>query len=379
VTIESLRDGEEMENFITDALSALNTGRGLVVATIIRQMGSAPRELGTRMVISDTGKVHGTVGGGRLEADVLAAASEVSASGRERLLQFRLDGSNVDKTDMICGGNVDVFLNPVSAMNENFKNVMTAAQDVIRKGGRGLLIENVTLAESINPDKERDSCRWLFLAENGEQVGDFGLRDLSEYLKKIGGDPGNLKKPLFHRDERQSSNGLELFLMPCTARHRVILFGGGHICLHLAKLVKMVGFTLIVADDRLEYVNQDRFPDADELWHVPFNTVLKERRVYKNDYLVIVTRGHQHDLTVLYHALQTSAEYIGMIGSRRKRELIYSNLLERGVQQSALDRVHSPIGIRMIAQTPEEIAVSIVAELINERGAILKKVKDWKV
>jgi xanthine dehydrogenase accessory factor len=171
----------------------------------------------------------------------------------------------------------------------------------------------------------------------------------------------------------------DLFVAPLMARHRVILFGGGHVCLHLAKVIKMIGFSLVVAEDREEFLTTERFPEADELWLAPFEGILENHHITVNDYLVIVTRGHMHDLTVLHQALQTPAEYIGMIGSVRKRDIIYSKLQEWGVSRETLQTVHSPIGLKIGAETPEEIAISIVAELITERSAKLKRVKDWKV
>lgn len=163
------------------------------------------------------------------------------------------------------------------------------------------------------------------------------------------------------------------------ACHRVILFGGGHISLNLARLIKMVGFSLVVVEDRAEFLNRERFPEADELWHSAFENMLEGRHISQNDYLIIVTRGHMHDLTVLDQALKTQARYIGMIGSRSKRDLIYKKLKESGVSQEKLEAIHSPIGLDINAETPEEIAVSIVAELIAERGKMVHRIKDWKV
>jgi xanthine dehydrogenase accessory factor len=128
-------------------------------------------------------------------------------------------------------------------------------------------------------------------------------------------------------------------------------------------------FFTVVLDDRKEFANRQRFTDADEIVVLPsFETAFESHLFDPDSYIVIVTRGHSHDKTVLAQALQTNAGYIGMIGSRRKRNIIYRKLLDENFSQADIDRVHSPIGLKIGAETPEEIAVSIVAELIQKRA-----------
>ena len=149
----------------------------------------------------------------------------------------------------------------------------------------------------------------------------------------------------------------------------VFIFGAGHVAKQVAAISKMVGFTTVVLDDRNEFANTERFPTADQVLVLDrFDTLLQRLHMDTHSYIVIVTRGHRHDQTVLSQALKTDARYIGMIGSRKKRDTIYRNLLEGGFAQNDIDRVHSPIGLEIEAETPEEIAVSIVAELIRERA-----------
>lgn len=368
-----------MQEIITQALKLLEDAEDFVLATIIRQLGSAPRETGTRMIISASGKGYGTIGGGQLEAAVIQAAPDVLNSGHSRILAFRLKGAKVEETDMLCGGDVDVYLEPVTAGHHHFASVMSAALDVMGSGERGLLVEPITAGL---PDKAGDDLKKMdsfFLSERKTWTGGCESTDLKAFLEDKLTEIIEGNQPVYIPDGDHPQPGCDLFVTPCSALHRVILFGGGHICLHLAKLVKMVGFSLVVADDRHEFVNPERFPDADDLWHTPFETVLKDRKTTSHDYLVIVTRGHQHDATVLYQALKSEAGYVGMIGSRRKREIVYKDLLNKGITQAELDEVYSPIGIKIAAQTPEEIAVSIVAELIDVRGRALKRKKDWEV
>ena len=150
------------------------------------------------------------------------------------------------------------------------------------------------------------------------------------------------------------------------------LFGAGHICTFVAPLAKMVGFRVAVIDDREEFANRERFPNADEIIVCPFADAFDRIAISANAYVAIVTRGHLHDRDVLNAALQTDAGYIGMIGSRRKRDIIYASLMKEGFSAARLKEVHSPIGADIGGETPEEIAISIVAELIAERRSARK-------
>ena len=166
-----------------------------------------------------------------------------------------------------------------------------------------------------------------------------------------------------------SAGEQEYLVESYTMAGTVFIFGAGHVAKQVAVISKMVGFTTVVLDDRKEFANPDRFPGADQILVLDsFEEALQGLTMDANSYIVILTRGHRHDQTVLSQALKTNAGYIGMIGSRKKRDTIYGNLLNDGFAQKDIDRVHSPIGLGIQAETPEEIGVSIVAELILERA-----------
>jgi xanthine dehydrogenase accessory factor len=153
-------------------------------------------------------------------------------------------------------------------------------------------------------------------------------------------------------------------------RETVYIFGAGHCGQKLALVAEMVGFPTVIVDDRADFVSRERFPTADRLL-VPdsFEHALDALSVDEDSYLVIMTRGHSHDRTVLAQALHTGAGYIGMIGSRKKVAEIFRALREEGFSSEALARVHAPIGLEIGSETPEEIAVSIAAELIQVRAS----------
>jgi xanthine dehydrogenase accessory factor len=145
-------------------------------------------------------------------------------------------------------------------------------------------------------------------------------------------------------------------------------FGGGHVAVPTAQLASLVGFRVVVIDDRPEFANFERFPDAIINVIDDFDRAFDGLEIDEDSFIVIVTRGHQYDRTVLAQSLKTRAGYIGMISSRKKRETIYKALASDGADITKLEQVHSPIGINIGGETPEEIAVSIVAELIQVRS-----------
>ncbi len=146
-------------------------------------------------------------------------------------------------------------------------------------------------------------------------------------------------------------------------------FGAGHVSVPTAHIAALAGFRVVVLDDRGEFANPERFPDANKI-HVieDFSRALEGLEVDSDSFIVILTREHRYDRVVLEQALKTTAGYIGMISSRRKRDAIYEALMNQGVRREELEQVHSPIGMDIGGETPEEIAISIVAELISERS-----------
>ena len=183
-------------------------------------------------------------------------------------------------------------------------------------------------------------------------------------------DPGVIKSMFANKVPFMKQFGNRRFIVePFFPDKMVLIFGGGHVSRQLAKITGMLDFKTVIIDDRPEFANRDRFDSADDILVAnDFSDCFSSLQVDRNSFIVIVTRGHVHDETVLKQALRTDACYIGMIGSRSKRDTIYRRLCEQGVNPDEIKRVHSPIGVDIAARTPEEIAVSIAAELIKSRN-----------
>lgn len=243
-------------------------GQKCALATIVQVNGSIPSYESAKLLVREDGSFVGTVGGGCVEAEVWSAAREVIATEKPRHLNFNLGQNAADDTGLICGGQLNIFIEPV------------------------------------------------------------------------------IPQP------------------------QAVVFGAGHVSKGICKVAVLAGFGVTVVDDREMFANRERFPDAQEVIADEYEKVFDRLPVHSSSFLVIVTRGHRDDMRVLRWAITTPARYIAMIGSRRKALSIVKELESEGFPREQFDRVFSPMGLEIGAITPEEIAVSVVAEMIAVyRGA----------
>lgn len=335
---------------ITESMAA---GDRLVLAIVVGRSGSAPRSAGARMAVRKDGSIVGTIGGGILEAWVQGLAQRVFRDGRAVLEDFEFTSDDAALMGMICGGRVQVLVHCLDGTDPS----QAALYREVRSASKGR------------------SRAWLVTRlprENGTEI------PVEQALFRVDGPPvgslsGERLKELVLRTKRNSELVQEgedrFFIEPLGHWATLFIFGAGHVASELAPLAAGVGFRTVVLDDRREFANRDRFACADEVVVLQsFDSAMKELDIHEDSYLVLVTRGHQHDGTLLRQALHTNARYIGMIGSRRKRDAIYELLRREGFTNRDFDRVRCPVGIEIGAETPEEIAVSITAELIRERS-----------
>lgn len=351
---------------MTDRLSQkacelLEDGTGFVIATIISHTGSTPRTSGTRMLVTAHRGITGTVGGGLLEARVIEKAVEILGSdGGPAFLPFDLTYEDVDSMDMICGGQAEIFLDPVSPVPENAE-ILGRWNQILEKREKGYFITTIA-----GGSEKMDRVCHGIMDREGILYGELPLSQ--DQVEGIIGKSGAVPSlNVFDLD------GLQVIIEPAAKPNTAFLFGAGHVAKPTAHLCAMTGFFVTVLDDRAEFANAEHFPEAGEI-RVPesFENAFADLTVDRDSFIVIFTRGHLHDRIVLAHALRTEAAYIGMIGSRQKRDNIYEALLRIGFRQKDIDRVHSPIGLSIGAQSPEEIAVSIVAQMIQKRSRMSK-------
>ncbi len=363
-----------MRELFSTIQQELAAGRRLCRATIVAQLGSAPRSLGTSFLVLEGGAIWGTIGGGLLEAQVIEAAGLALEQGRAELLDFHLSGADAAQSEMICGGRLQVYLEPLLPDDHQALDFWRQASQAAACSAQA---EAVLMATWLRPGPVRGQAGRKFLWRAGRLLWPGAAQDPAiipgELLRDIEAMPGKTQPWLWTGPPGAPQREF-YFLEPIFNQPVVYICGGGHISLCLAPLVKMAGFGLVVIDDRPEFAGPGRFAMADQVLVRGFDRVFQGLNLDDQSYLVIVTRGHLHDKEVLAQALNQPAAYVGMIGSRRKRQLIYQALEEEGFGPERLATVHSPIGLAIGAETPEEIAISIVAELIAVRASLSKGV-----
>lgn len=337
----------------------LEEGEDVVLATLIKHVGSTPRSAGAKMVIRPNGGIIGTIGGGLVEFEVQKIARDVFKTGKAILKTVELSGADAATTDqMICGGQLEILLELITADPVRLNEVeeLIAA---LQKGHKGFFIKSLDMEGG--EARQMASC---LVQKNAVMFGRFPGTE--SWISVLTGEASKEKYPVAVTIE-----GKRFFVEPTFLPGTVFLFGAGHVSRPVAELAALVDFQVVVLDDRAEFANQERFPKADKIKVISsFHQSFDGLEIDRDSYLVIVTRGHLHDKTVLEQALGTQAGYIGMIGSKRKRDLVYGELLAKGFSSDDIKRVYAPIGLDIGADTPEEIAVSIVAELIKVRAQL---------
>lgn len=249
-------------------------------------------------------------------------------------------------------------------------------QEIVRIRAGGEEAALVTIVSAIGSTPREEGAKMLVRAD-GSIVGSIGGGGLEaqvcdqamEVIRK--GKPQRSHISLTAKQGEElgmvCGGDIEVFIEPILPPPTLYIFGGGHMSLPVAKIGKLVDFKIVVIDDRAEFANLQRFPEAELTLAEGFNKAFSKLQINKSSYIVIVTRNHQYDERVLEWALGTQAKYIGMLGSKTKNKVIFSHLLAKGIPQEQLGEVHTPIGLEIYAQTPEEIAVSILAEIIKVR------------
>ena len=353
-----------MQDIYSEIVKALEKRERCVLATLISRVGSAPRAVGAKYLIKQDGTSLGSIGGGCVEAEVWQEAHKVAEKGEGRVLHFELTSEQLAEGGLVCGGNIDIFLEP---LRENFLNIYEEAARIRQKGGAAILA-TLVLVNGNFPKREGSK---ILIKTSGEKVGSFlGGAELEKKVLSEGNETLREKKPrilVFSYEDRR----MEVLVEPVFCEPTVYIFGGGHVSEQIAPLAKNVHFKVVVIDDREMFANRERFPEADEVIVSEFERCFERLNIDESSYVVIVTRGHLYDGIVLGQALESNARYIGMIGSRKKIGTLYQSLIEKGIAKESLGRVHAPIGLDINSETPEEIAVSIVAELIKVRGETL--------
>ncbi len=311
------------------------------------------------MLVYPDGSQHGTLGGGCVEAEVKQKSlAALVAGGNAEILTFSLDDNYGWDDGLICGGRMTMLMAPLDPASQSANREYYAKYQDLVRSGKGCT-EAVILK---NQEALPAGARYLFNA-GGE---------LAALLGPSGKEVDTIAGQLTPLDERPGpSMKQHIAFLPTLPRITLLIVGGGHVGKAVAELAATVDFEVAVVDDRETFVSASRFPLARERLVGDIGATLaklKETRIDRSTYCLIVTRGHGHDEEALFHLAGCKAAYVGMIGSKRKIKLIFEDLIAKGVAPAALERVHAPLGFDIGSQTVAEIAISILAELIACRN-----------
>ena len=342
------------------ALEEFQQGRDFVLASILDVRGSSPRHVGAKFLVRKNGSIVGTIGGGLFEAEVRKFAASALESGTSHRALFSFTGKDSHSSQMICGGEAEVLVEFVSARDKILGEIISRVLAMNEDRTIGYLFTNVSMPRG---GQIAGSVDHLLVEEHGAKIG--RLSGEEEALKSMP-DLRLLKPAQILETQTLEYPVLLEWLRP---RGTVYIFGAGHVGVSVAHLASYVNFRVVVMDDRADFLTPERVPDAEQLVALEsFDGAFEDLVIDEESYIVIVTRGHSQDRTVLDQSLRTKAVYIGMIGSRRKNRIIFERLLSDGFTREDLERVHAPIGLPIGGETPEEIGISILAEMIQIRN-----------
>ena len=329
-----------MQGFFEILREILSSGGSAVLATVTAGHGSVPRGAGARMLVTEAGRVCGTIGGGAVEYEAQLRAQQLLSGGGADCEVFRLYPNRVKDLGMVCGGEVEVWFR--------------------RFDGRDLPLVERALALFC----ERATF-WLLCDDAG---GRLALCRPEGVLWGAEVPPAVLSA-LGPRPAVTEAEGVRWFAERMLSPERVWIFGGGHVSQALVPALAAVGFRCTILEDREEFCRRELFPDAEDLRLIDMSRVADAVQITSEDYVVIMTRGHRDDLLIQAQVLRTPARYIGVIGSRKKKAAVFAKLREMGFTDGDLERITTPIGLAIGAETPAEIAVSITAQLIQVRSS----------
>lgn len=333
-----------MRQMFKDMSALLKEGRDLVLVTVIASSGSTPRGAGARMLIADTGRVCGTIGGGAVEYRSEHIAAQVLKDKCSGEHDFTLTKDDVQNLGMICGGAVNVFFRYIPAKDAQTIAVAEKAEELFAHGDELWLLSDIGNGGSLG----------LYSSKGGFMGIDA---------------PAWLCEKLSRHPRRLIQDGRDIYAEQINSSGKVYVFGCGHVAQELVPVLSHVGFRCVALDDRAEFAKPELFPTAEEVMLIDFEHISDYITVTAEDYACVMTRGHAFDAVVQAQMLRTPACYIGVIGSAAKKAGVYAKLKEEyGFADKEFERITSPIGLAIKAETPAEIAISIAAQMIELRA-----------
>lgn len=347
-----------MYEVIEKSLIELEQGKKIVLATVVNTKGSTPQKIGSKLLIRKDGSTIGTLGGGCVEGDIWFESKtmlEENTPEESRYREYTLNQELAEEEGLVCGGTMFFLLDKLEPNKSNIEYLRTLQNSLNGKeGGKSL----ITLVDSTN-NKIMTGTKKIF---------DF---DQTSNIKndEIFAEPNQIEDVINNRQNKcvKLEDGNEWYVEMYTTPSTLLICGGGHIANSLAPLAHKLNFNVWITDDRKEFANSNRFPNAERIVNDLPENALKSLPVTENTYIIIATRGHRYDLVATQAAVSTNAKYIGLLGSMRKAILVSEDLLKNGIPEDKVKAIRSPVGLDLRGRSPDEIAVSIIAEMLMIR------------
>lgn len=333
-----------MKKLFEELEQMLEAGQDAVLVTVIAGSGSTPRGAGARMIVRPDGSTMGTIGGGAVEYRAGQMALDVLREKSSFTKGFKLVKGQAADLGMICGGDVVIYFQYVGADNREFLALCRQVSQACDRDEDSWLITDIT-----------DETAWAMgLYSESQGLTGLTVEDVSSLcaVKAIQGEAGRRR----------------FYSEPLVRAGKVFVFGGGHVAQELVPVLSHVGFRCVVFDDRAEFTSRELFPEAYERITGDFERIFEYIDIKEQDYVAVMTRGHQCDYVIQKQVLHTPACYIGVMGSRQKIRSQSEKLKAEGYTDEDIARCKSPIGLPIAAETPAEIAISIAGELIRTRA-----------
>lgn len=334
-----------MKNIFEKIVDFLTENQSGMLATIVWTSGSTPAPAQSKMLLGLEGnRIAGTIGGGCVEDAVMRRAAAIQDKNVAAILDFELNDDDAE-SGLICGGTLKVLIEPI---NISHRMLFQKLAERCNAGLETILVTKIS--------KNNDSEKSIIVKENKLLEG--GMENIPPIPKNV------IEK---HFPVLQNVDDDLYIYEPIEGKSPLYIFGGGHVGKAVLKFAALCGFSVTIVDDRIEYTNREKFPEADVTICLPFRNISEHLSIAESAFVLIVTRGHSYDELVLEQVLKFNPKYIGMIGSKRKVLVAYKNLVAKGIDEEKLKNVFAPVGLDIGAISVEEIAISIVAEMVSVR------------
>ncbi len=340
-----------MKDILPQLLTWHEAGETIAIATVIQTWGSSPRGVGAKMGITSHGKMTGSVSGGCVEGAVIEVGMEITKTRKSQLLHFGVADETAWEVGLACGGTIEVFVQPIETqlfdqLRAAIEAERPAASVTIIRGPDDLLGRGLVWVDGLNSPQGLDGE----LLEESIQAARSALAD---------GQSRRYTLP---------DGQVEVFADVILPSPMLVIVGGVHISIALAKLAKVLGYRTVIVDPRRAFGSPERFSHADRLIQAWPDEALESLQLSHSSAVAVLTHDPKLDDPALIAALSGPAHYVGALGSKTTQSKRRARLLEAGLSQAQVDRLHGPIGLDIGAHSPEEIALSILAEIVAARS-----------